>query len=158
MYYLGEELNPNIPPAVDPNPNRVVPVRRPNPETNHFKVPCNLTPAPTAERTPDATTKTISAAAGSPFEPTTNLTAETRRELLKEVRDHLDLLKEFEGVVPKEELESRKRELFAALPPAPKKLKADDTDIAAAQDEVVIGINNTPPHKKTRGRPKKEVV
>jgi len=42
-----------------------------------------------------------------------------RRSLLKEVREHLDLLKEFEGVIAPEELNKRKRELFIALPPAP---------------------------------------
>lgn len=44
---------------------------------------------------------------------------EERRLMLKEVREHLDLLKEFEGVISEEELLRRKRELFLALPPAP---------------------------------------
>jgi len=42
-----------------------------------------------------------------------------RRLLLQEVREHLDLLKEFEGVIAPEELNKRKRELFLALPSAP---------------------------------------
>lgn len=45
--------------------------------------------------------------------------AEERRRILQEVREHLDLLKEFEGSISKEDLSRRKRELFAALPPAP---------------------------------------
>lgn len=45
--------------------------------------------------------------------------AEERRRLLKEVRDHLDILKEFEGTISKEELEERKRELYLSLPSAP---------------------------------------
>lgn len=45
--------------------------------------------------------------------------AEARTKALAEVRQHLDLLKEFEGVIPAEELNRRKRELFLALPPAP---------------------------------------
>lgn len=47
------------------------------------------------------------------------LTDEERRALLKEVKDHTELLKEFEGVIPAEELAKRKRELYAALPPVP---------------------------------------
>jgi hypothetical protein len=42
-----------------------------------------------------------------------------RLEMLKEVREHLDLLQSFEGVVDEESLNKRKRELFEALPPAP---------------------------------------
>mmetsp|Transcript_29109 Transcript_29109/g.41179 ORF Transcript_29109/g.41179 Transcript_29109/m.41179 type:complete len:550 (+) Transcript_29109:180-1829(+) len=48
-----------------------------------------------------------------------NLTAEDRRQMLKEVREHLDLLKEFDGVISSEEIANRKRQLFLALPPAP---------------------------------------
>jgi hypothetical protein len=47
---------------------------------------------------------------------------ESRRKLLSEVREHLDLLKEFEGVISAEELAERKRQLFLALPPAPPSL------------------------------------
>jgi transposase-like protein len=46
-------------------------------------------------------------------------TVEKRRGVLNEVREHLELLKEFEGVVPEEELKKRKRALFLALPDAP---------------------------------------
>ena len=45
--------------------------------------------------------------------------AEDRRQLLQEVRQHLDILKEFEGVISEEEIARRKRELFRSLPPAP---------------------------------------
>jgi hypothetical protein len=44
---------------------------------------------------------------------------EERRSLLREVREHLDLLREFEGVISQEEINKRKRELFLSLPPAP---------------------------------------
>jgi hypothetical protein len=47
------------------------------------------------------------------------LTTEKRRVVLNEVREHLELLKEFEGVVPEEELKKRKLALFFALPDAP---------------------------------------
>lgn len=44
---------------------------------------------------------------------------EQRRRVLSEVREHLNLLKEFEGIISQEDLNKRKRELFLALPPAP---------------------------------------
>merc|ERR1719491_1071867 len=44
---------------------------------------------------------------------------EQRRRILSEVREHLNLLKEFEGIISQEDLNQRKRELFLALPPAP---------------------------------------
>ena len=49
----------------------------------------------------------------------TDKPAEDRRQLLQEVRQHLDILKEFEGVISEEEIARRKRELFQSLPPAP---------------------------------------
>lgn len=67
---------------------------------------------------------------------------EERRAMLKEVKDHTELLKEFEGVIPEEELAKRKRALYAALPPVPlpaaggkmqrKKAKAAATPKAAS--------------------------
>jgi hypothetical protein len=45
--------------------------------------------------------------------------AQDRRKILKEVREHLDLLKEFEGIISDEDLIKRKRELYLALPSAP---------------------------------------
>jgi hypothetical protein len=48
-----------------------------------------------------------------------NSIVEERRKVLQEVREHLDLLKEFDGVISEEDLAKRKRELFMALPPAP---------------------------------------
>lgn len=44
---------------------------------------------------------------------------EERRAVLQEVREHLDILKEFQDLVPEEELNKRKRELYLALPDAP---------------------------------------
>lgn len=44
---------------------------------------------------------------------------EERRKVLAEVKEHLDLLKEFEGAISEEEIVERKRQLFLALPAAP---------------------------------------
>lgn len=53
------------------------------------------------------------------FSSSNNGPMDQRRKVLSEVREHLDLLKEFEGVISDEELAERKRQLFLALPPAP---------------------------------------
>lgn len=42
-----------------------------------------------------------------------------RRELLREVKDHMDLLIQFEGIVDSETIKKRKRALFLCLPPPP---------------------------------------
>ena len=42
-----------------------------------------------------------------------------RRSIIQEIRDHLDVLKEFEGVVSERELKQRKVELFHSLPLPP---------------------------------------
>ena len=47
------------------------------------------------------------------------LSDEERRALLKEIKDHTELLKEFVGVIPDTELAERKRVLYASLPPIP---------------------------------------
>jgi hypothetical protein len=61
-----------------------------------------------------------------------------RRLILEEVREHLNLLKEFEGVISEDALNKRKRELFATLPSAPpsttsrNKLRREDSSLASA--------------------------
>ena len=47
------------------------------------------------------------------------LSDEERRALLKEVKDHTELLREFVGIIPDNELAERKRALYAALPAVP---------------------------------------
>mmetsp|Transcript_2876 Transcript_2876/g.4192 ORF Transcript_2876/g.4192 Transcript_2876/m.4192 type:complete len:337 (+) Transcript_2876:357-1367(+) len=66
----------------------------------------------------DASSSTLAAAATT-SQQQTSAPCDERRLLLKEVREHLDLLKEFEGVIAPEELNKRKRELFISLPSAP---------------------------------------
>jgi hypothetical protein len=61
------------------------------------------------------------------LEEATKKSAEERRLLLQEVRHHLDLLKEFEGVISDEDIAKRKRELFLALPSAPASSSSGNT-------------------------------
>ena len=42
-----------------------------------------------------------------------------RRDLLREVKDHMDLLSQFEGVIDAKTIKKRKRALFLSLPPPP---------------------------------------
>lgn len=42
-----------------------------------------------------------------------------RRELLREVKDHMDLLNQFEGIIDSDTIKKRKRALFLSLPPPP---------------------------------------
>ncbi len=109
IYYRGIAIDPKIFPPVAP---RVV------------EVPTKKTdPAPAIE---------ASGAAGSALSlpiadlainrdkvKSVKLTDEERRAILKEIKDHTELLREFVGVVPDDVLAKRKRALYAALPPVP---------------------------------------
>merc|ERR1719223_218929 len=99
VYYRGLNLDENI---FDPEPPRIVDVPRKKPEdwgTRDGETVLTLTS--------DVHTIDI------------GLSVEERRAMLKEVKDHTELLKDFEGVIPDEEIAERKRALYAALPPVP---------------------------------------
>ena len=101
MYYRFEEIDPDFPPPVNPR-NVFIPTERPK---------------------PTAVTTATKEIATEPHIDVAELLGESkvyedRRKILQEVREHLELLKEFEGIVPDSELAQRKRELFAALPRA----------------------------------------
>lgn len=105
LYYKGDKLDPDFPPPRPPVAI-VVPAERPQGgENGHFVLASGGNPS-TGE--PGAGTQ----------QPNNGPGAE-RQRILSEVREHLDLLKEFEGVIPQEDLNERKRELFLALPSAP---------------------------------------
>lgn len=107
IYYRGVNVDPNLFPAT---PLRYVEV-----------------PIVKPENTQQARIITASGGDGAPSIPLANMTMnshveitdEERRAILKEVKDHTELLKEFEGVISEEELSKRKRALYAALPPVP---------------------------------------
>lgn len=106
IYYRGTKEDPNIFLPVSPM---------------EVKVP-NMKPSDAAS----VAGATNNAAPSLPLEDLTIVKAksvllsdEERRALLKEVKDHTELLNEFIGVVPNDELAERKRALYAALPPVP---------------------------------------
>lgn len=62
------------------------------------------------------------------------LSSEERMAILKEVETHLELLKEFVGVVPEDELANRKKALYAVLPTIP----PDASDPKKKQSRLAI--------------------
>jgi len=96
MYYKGADLDPDIFPAVPP---KMVPVplrKPPNFRLSASAIGINPHPAMAVD-----------------------LNDEERRAILKEVKDHTELLASFAGIIPDDELLKRKRRLYAALPPVP---------------------------------------
>jgi hypothetical protein len=102
MYYKLAELDPDFPPP-GPAKDIVVPQSKPKlpPSSGDSVEPTGTSDSPVV----------------APVEP-----AEHRREIIQEVGEYLKLLKDFEGAVPVQLLEKRKRELFEALPAAPPSL------------------------------------
>lgn len=139
MYYRYDHLDLSFPPPVSPR-EIVVPMSREKPVPIHIqKVPPtgihfgDDSSAHGVQMLLNESTATAKMPARPP--PTEEQRMSERRMALQEVREHLELLKEFEGVVSDEELASRKRELFLALPPAPsasnagvKKYKVDSNE------------------------------
>ena len=60
-----------------------------------------------------------------------------RRELLCEVKDHMDLLSQFEGIIDPETLKKRKRALFLSLPspPPPNEKDKQQQQVVTTSDE-----------------------
>lgn len=115
MYFRFDQFDPTFPPPVSP---REIAIPTERPKLN--KAERNATPSKVAAAG-------VAAAALDTDDPPIDMSdllgenklVEDRRKTLLEVREHLELLKEFEGVISAEELSKRKRELFMALPPAP---------------------------------------
>jgi hypothetical protein len=116
MYYQGSERDSTFPPP-DPPKEIVVPASKPKTGTDTaYYIAMNNAADGTGEAT---------ATEGGPNEDeAVDLavdaeSAEERRQILHEVREHLDLLKQFEGMISEDLLKKRKRDLFSALPSAP---------------------------------------
>lgn len=129
VYFRGVALDPNLFPATPP---RLVEVPSTKPANGDLALANAV--AGNASETPMIPLSKMT------IKPKKEhvMTAAERRELLKEVKDHMDLLKSFEDVVPNDELKKRKRALYDALPPVPpptrqpQKKKAKDLPTAAA--------------------------
>jgi hypothetical protein len=126
MYYRGTEPDPTFPPP-EPPKEIVVPASKPKREGNDQPYYLAVKDEEAAGGTSrDGDVMDI-------LEP-----GPDRRLVLEEVREHLNLLREFEGVISEDALNKRKRELFAALPSAPpstssrNKLRRGDSSLASA--------------------------
>lgn len=118
MFYTGDDYDKTIPPAIDPNPGRVLPTQRPDDDDDLDEFVKKR--RRDSEDLNDATSQTVSEdhKHGS---HTRMLPAPKRRALLKEVKEHLEILREFEGadIVPEAELRKKKLQLFYSLPDVP---------------------------------------
>jgi hypothetical protein len=97
LYYSGSQLDPTFPPPVLAREISV-----PDEKPKDYKAAGKI----------DTDDVDVAALLGSSE-------GDERRKLLAEVREHLDILKEFEGVIDDTEIARRKRALFASLPSAP---------------------------------------
>jgi len=115
VYYRGVAVDPKIFPALPPKVVEV-PLRKP---ANFRFVPNNV--AGCGDDVPSIPSIPLANMSISPGKGWNNgeISEEERRAMLKEVKDHTELLKEFEGIIPDEELVKRKRALYLALPPVP---------------------------------------
>jgi len=139
MYFRGADLDPSFPPARPPK-EIVVPAEKPrlgSGQAYFITVPgkidrsADLKLEPPAkypidvagkgEAEPDAGEASINLApvVGVVGRDEVKDPDEDRRKALAEVREHLELLKEFEGVISDDDIKKRKRDLFLALPAAP---------------------------------------
>ena len=127
MYYRGVEPDPSFP-APDPPKEIVVPASKPKTggDTGFYL----------AMHGSDANGESNLDKGDFSWPVQEVEPAEERRQILHEVRDHLDLLKQFEGVIGEEALKKRKRDLFAALPSAPPSLTARGK---IRRDEITLG-------------------
>ena len=144
LYYRGANLDPTFPPPKPPKDVLIAgekTARKPAPQAgvqDAAMVPLTVTAAAAPSTTtvagpatamPALAKQHVAHVGKTPDDDDVNETdlaeivdgpsLDDRRSTLKEVREHLDLLKEFEGVISQDELIKRKRELFLALPPAP---------------------------------------
>ncbi|KAL7533284.1 hypothetical protein ACHAWF_004488 [Thalassiosira exigua] len=150
IYYRGLEVDPNIFPAAAPRAV-AVPASKPPAARRGRKGKGGAVKAPLI---PPFANMTLNLGTGSLLP---DVADDERRAMLKEVKDHTELLKQFEGVIPDEELAQRKRALYAALPPVPppagtffpggfkpkKKAKVEPKDDFPTADAVAAAVGAT---------------
>mmetsp|Transcript_9678 Transcript_9678/g.16103 ORF Transcript_9678/g.16103 Transcript_9678/m.16103 type:complete len:303 (+) Transcript_9678:156-1064(+) len=131
MYFRGDELNTAFPTPMPPKELYIAtdkPASMATAMTPSSVAAMSVTSSLASPQAPVLVTAKLLKATPAASEETAPKEAadnksdappEDRRLVLKEVREHLDLLKEFDGIIPAEDLVKRKRELFLAMPPAP---------------------------------------
>lgn len=109
MYFKGTDPNPALPPPV-PFKEVIVPVAKTKEDVNYLV----RLPSDTDQAAPVTAPPSVGP---TPMELMES--AEDRMAILKELRAHMDLLNDFVGIIPQEQLNRRKRELYDALPSPP---------------------------------------
>jgi len=155
FYYDGDAIATDLPPPIDPNPSRVVPNKKPSTYPPPPLVPGSFPPLPGAiavnsdGNVSDEMQAYAGQLASSSLAGKTRggqLDDATRRAMLKEVKDHLDVIKQLEGIMPKAEAEQRKRALYAAMPPPPgphkKKRKRKATVPVASSPKKIEAVKS----------------
>jgi hypothetical protein len=125
MYYRGDALDPTFPPPRPPKA-AYVPHHKSTQNSNRSTSDLNM---PGTSHQEQFTQSSIKENIPQSSE---GVDALSRKKRLEEVKEHLALLDEFVGVIPLEEIQQRKRELFLAMPPAlppAKRVKESDTTV-----------------------------
>jgi len=121
MYYVGRTINIDMPPACD----GVLANDDPFENEMEIQYPSLMGKRNARDEKKDAPVEYIdlddNVIESNVIESTEMFVegVEVRRAILKEVKDHLDLLKEFEGLVPAHELKKQRVDLFMSLPSIP---------------------------------------
>lgn len=118
MYYKNGRIDPDLPPAIAPRAIEI-PMERPRRAAVSGTVVATVASLPAAAADGGGGDQAVVADLEAMVSQDVKASVEERRAVLHEVREHLDILKEFQELVPEEELKKRKRELFLALPDAP---------------------------------------
>jgi len=129
IYYKGVDLDPDIFAAVPPTMVSV-PLKKPA----DFRLSASY--------------------AGINLPPAVELSDEDRRAMLKEVKDHTELLASFVGVIPDEELLKRKKRLYAALPQVP--LPATGGEVAGGKQKKKKKAKEVAPAEVAPAEPAKD--
>lgn len=109
MYYRGTELDETFPAPKPPK------VKIPAEYDGQYSPPLQL-----REKLAQPAT------AESGAVPEEEVTTDERRKIMEEVKEHLAILQQFEGIISDEELKARKRELFESLPTPGKRSKTEE--------------------------------
>lgn len=121
MYYDGLTLDPTLPapqPVVEIN----VPHEKPAPIDGAavMRAPGTVRYTATSALSPSAPIVPKASAAAPPsFAASSEESHEERLQVLREVKEYMEVLQKFEGVIHDDFLAKRKRELFEALPSIP---------------------------------------
>lgn len=154
LYYNGDKLDPDFPKPILPRPLKV-PLERPRGDDESKAALLKG-----GHVVPSLGSPTIPGGYGQYHHqqhhpgmmqsPPLALTdpLEHRRKILSEVREHLDLLKEFEGIISDDDLAQRKKELFRALPPAPPPAKDKPSNNNNSTTDTSSAL--VPPSKRAR--------